>query len=65
VAYKRKTPIWQFSRRAAVAVLPRHARRFLALLEKARLIDYQDACFIPQVLRHIGAQFIAHPLPIW
>jgi hypothetical protein len=61
LAYKRKTPIWQFARPPAVPLYcDATPADFLPFLEKARLINHQDARFLPQVLQDEGAQVIAH-----
>jgi len=43
-------------------VLPRHPRRFLAFLHKARFIDHQDPTVLPQVLDDVRLQVITHSL---
>ena len=45
-------------------VLALHARRLVALLEKAGLIQHQHGVGIAEMLDHIGAQVIAHRIGI-
>lgn len=49
---------------SGAGVLPLHAHTGRALLDVASLIDHQDRPWVAEMLHHIGAQVIAHPVVI-